>query len=342
MGEKKRSQKKGTRGARGLGTVFESRGRYVARKPIGTRNGRTLYLERTGATQAEALRKLALASPPTPTMTLSAWLDRWLPTLDHMKAQSRDDYEIAVRLRIKPALGHMPLTGITTFDVERAVREWGLHVGAATVRKTCAVLSACLQAANRADAVPRNAARPARKPSAPASSIDPFTPAELRAIVAAGTRNPEYRALGACAATGCRIGEALALARDSYDVKTGRLTISGTKTRSHGIGTPKSARSARVIVVLQHARKLFAAGVPRVSYVVAYRRWPRLLAELKLRPRNLHQVRHSWASHMAAKKVPIADLAAYLGDSVEVLVRTYVHPTGYPVHEAMERLFDGK
>ena len=115
-----------TRGAKGAGTVFYSRARkcWVARKPIGRRNGKTVYLERTGKTQAEAIRRRDAASPPGPDTTVGAWADRWLTTLD-MKPQSKDDYANAVRLRIRPALGHHKLVSLTPFDVEEAARAWG-------------------------------------------------------------------------------------------------------------------------------------------------------------------------------------------------------------------------
>ena len=47
-----------------------------------------------------------------------------------------------------------------------------------------------------------------------------------------------------------------------------------------------------------------------------------------------------WRSDLAAG-VPLTDLAVYLGDEPETIVRTYLHPTGADVCGALERLLGG-
>lgn len=343
------------RAPKGSGSCFFSRPKncWVARKWVNKRR-----VEKTGRTRLEAIQRLYSSVPsvpppqsvpaaaPSSNMTLSEWCDYWLPTLClDLKPQSIDSYESAIRLRIKPDLGHFPLSALTAFDVECAARVWVTGTGArervdaSTARKTITILSACLQAATRADALSRNVARVAKKPRvAPKAAIDPFTKDQLRAITEAAQERDEWRIFGACAATGCRIGEVLALTPESYNAATGKLSITATQTRRYGIGSPKSARSARTIGVPPVARVLFEGGIPSTSYPTARRRWKCLLHHLKLRYRNPHQLRHSVASHLIADGVPFAEVAAYLGDTMAVLLRTYVHTTSCEAPAALDRL----
>lgn len=65
----------------------------------------------------------------------------------------------------------------------------------------------------------------------------------------------------------------------------------------------------------------------------------RLLKSLGLPVRGSHILRHSVASHLVAAGVPLADVARFLGDSVEVIVRTYLHAVGTDPAAAIESMF---
>lgn len=331
------------RAPQGTGTVFwsASRKRYVARKPIGKRKGRTLYIERTGTTQAEAIRRRDEALPPAPAITLGEWMPRWLESVD-VKPQSRDGYRSSSELRIVPALGHLRVPDVTAFHIDEAVRKWGTAVGAGTVRKTMATLSAALQAACRAELRASNPARSVRRPKAAPPKLDLFTCEELAAIVGRSLLDPRHRVFALLAATGARVGESLAARPEDYDATAGTWTVTGTLTREHGIGTPKSRHSARTVRVPLAARTAFADWSPPRSYTVARQRWIVLLRELGLRPRGLHQLRHSVASHAIAAGVPLPNVARDLGDTVETLVRVYLHPTpGRDVCDVMDGVLGG-
>lgn len=339
----RKKAKKATRGPRGGGSVFPDhrRGGYVAKVPTGRgADGKLTYTRVRAATQAEAVEKRNAVKPPGPTTTVSEWCAKWLKSLTQ-KPQTRDEYEVCVRLRIVPALGSVRLTALTPFAVEAAAKTWREQCGAATVRKTLAALSGALQAAHRDDLTPRNAARAARRPAAKKTNIDPFTPAELLAVIAAGTAAEQWRTFAACAATGMRVGEAMALSATAYNPTTGAVTISRTRTRRHGYGPPKSARGNRTVPVPLAAREAFRLGIPPTTYTTAHDRWRRLLLHLGLRHRNPHQLRHTWASIAIANGAPIADVAKALGDTVQVVVRTYLHPSGADIGEVMNRVFAG-
>lgn len=337
------SRKKRLRAPRGTGSVLYSKRRkcWVARKPVGRKGGRTQYVERSGATQEEAIRRRDEALPPPKSVPLCDWWARWIASAE-LKPQSRDSYEEAWRKRIGPRLGHRPVAALTAYDVEEAVRAWGKAVGAGTVRRTLAALSSCLQAAVRAELVGRNVARAVKRPEAPDARFDLFTRRELERIIDAGLTRPNWRCFSLCAATGCRIGEALALKPGDYDRDSGRLSISRTRTRRHAFGTPKSKVSVRTILVPARARPALEKGVPNSHYSNVHVRWGALLRTLGLRYRTIHQLKHSVASLLAARPgMSLADAAAYCGDTLEVFVRTYVHPVGQDPGEALDELFGG-
>lgn len=322
---------KSRRGPKGAGSIFpdKARGGYRVKVPAGRgENGKLKYTWLRARTQGEAVKLRDKHKPQTsgPNLTVAEWARRWLASHE-VKAQTRDDYERSVRLRVLPALGARPLARLTTYDVEQAARRWGQAVGAGTVRKTVAALSALVQAAHRAALVPGNVVRPAKKPPAPPARFDLFTAAEVRKILAASLTRPELYPVAVCAATGCRIGEALALRPESYDPATGLLTIDRTRTRERGYSTPKSRHGRRTVRAPLAVRPALAAGVPTSDYATARRRWVALLARLRVRARGLHQLRHTLASHWHDAGVPAAEIAKYLGDTVQVVIATYFHAT---------------
>lgn len=349
-------RKERTRSPRGTGTVFHSKARklWVARKPIGRRKGRTVYLERTGATQAEAMRRRDQALPPGPRTTVAQWCTRWLSELNH-RPLTMDSYRRSVTAWITPALGDVPLRVLTPHAVESAARLWGKSLSANTVRLVLAHLRAALGAAVRAGAIAVNPVASAQKPRGTRKLIEPFTPAELARIIAEAARSGPDRILALLAATGCRRGEALALDVSDYDSAAGTIAITKTDIGKHGIGPPKSALSRRTIRVPTEARAALDAARgrrttgplfrglrrARMNDSVAGSRFAKLLARLGIPRRNLHQLRHSVATALIAAGCPLPDVAAYLGDRVETVVRTYLHPTGGDPALVMERLLGG-
>jgi integrase len=83
---------------------------------------------------------------------------------------------------------------------------------------------------------------------------------------------------------------------------------------------------------------LTANGTRRYQYLVRAA-WRPLLGRLGLPYRNPHQLRHSVATALIADGVPLGDVAAYLGDTVQTVVKTYLHPTGTDPAVSLDRLF---
>lgn len=352
------------RRARGTGTIFfsESRGCWIGRRAVGrTAAGQVRYREVWGRTQGEVIRKLEQAGPPGPDCTIGEWAARWRETWS-MRPGSKAGYARSLDKFIVPAIGHLKLATLTPSQVEafgvRLTSAGGYALGANTALLVLAHLGIMLNAAVRDDLIPSNPAKLARKPKSRPPKIDPFTSAELATIIAEASLLDTTRPLAFAAGTGCRIGEALGLDIGDF-ARTPRGTtvaIARTFDYRYGLGPPKSERSERTIrlpspllSVVDAAKAsrtkgplFITSGDRRRGAIDVYPAWRAMMKRLGLRYRKIHELRHSVATNLISAGVPLGDVAAYLGDTVETVVKTYLHPAGTDPADTMERLLGGK
>ena len=345
MAKSQQSRAKSKRRVKGSGTIFPhpTKG-WVGRVIVGRKaNGKPLYAERSAKTIAELQVKLAAAGPPTAATTVAEWCRRWLAETD-VRPATKHNQKTAVNLRINPVLGHLPVATLTPGQVERAVTTWiARGLKASTARGTLAILQTALEQARRAGLRPDNPAELARKPKTEAKPIDPFTPAEMGAVFAHCAASAHLHPVAAIAALGCRPGEALGLDVTDYDAKKRTVKIERTMhTHGRRLGPVKSRHSVRTLDVPDDAAGLFEEAIGERSdgplfLSVNGRRailppvgkaWITACKRLGLRYRNLHQLRHSWASLAIAAGAPVADVARHLGDTVATVVKVYLHATG--------------
>lgn len=347
---------------RGTGSIFwsERRGCWVGRVPIGRgANGKTVYAERCDVSQARLVEKLKSVRPPGPETTVGQWADRWLDGLG-VRPTTKENYAGTVANYIKPALGHLRVSDVTAHAVEQAARKWARprgDLGPNTVRLALAHLSACLGSAVRAGLIPANPVRSAHRPPGKKKKIDPFTPGELARIVAEAMGRRTSRAVAVLASVGCRVGEVQGL--DVSDWNPAARTIAITKTvaqkKAHGIGPPKSPHSVRTVRVPLPAVPAIRVAIGRRKSGPIFatagglhpersgidRPFQAILKRLGLRRRNLHQLRHSVATMLISASVPIGDVAKYLGDTPDTIVRTYLHPSGVDPVNTLDVLLGG-
>lgn len=338
------------RRARGTGTIFERGELWVARVPVGRyASGKTRYVEVTAPTQAGVVERMRGVQPPGPDTTVAQWCARWLAQ-QQVRPSTLGDRRHTVERWIVPQLGAHRVAELTAGQIERVVSAWKL--GPNTARKNLRTLRTCLEAARRAGLCTENPARDVKGPKAKRRDVTPFTPKELAAIVAAAVR-PTDAVHALLAATGCRLGEALGANVEDYDASTGALTIRRTYDARHGEREPKSENGRRTIRVPAVARPallraidgrtrgpLFAAdgtaGQGRRQHTPVRQAWAVFLRRLGLPYRSPHQLRHSVATALVSAGVPLGDVARYLGDSVQVVVSTYLHAAGTDVCAALD------
>lgn len=337
------------RRARGTGTIFQRNGQWVARVPVGRYpGGATRYVEVRGATQAACVERMKEVQPPGPDTTVAEWCARWLAQA-RVRPSTLTDYRVTVDRWIVPQIGAVRVADLTAETVANLVRGWKL--GPNTAAKSLRTFRVCLECAKRARLIAVNPASEVKGPRAVRKRVTPFPPAELKRVIAAATA-PGEAVYALLAATGLRLGEALGLDVEDYDARTGALSVTRTYDTKHGARAPKSENGRRTLTVPAAARPallravgartsgpLFRAADGGRRHQSAVRHaWARFLARLELPYRSPHQLRHSVATALVSAGVPLGDVARFLGDSVQVVVSTYLHATGTDPAETLDEL----
>ena len=148
---------------------------------------------------------------------------------------------------------------------------------------------------------------------------------------------PEWHAFFVVAfRTGLRIAELIELRWK--DVNLERCELHVRRSRYDGdITTPKSGRSRIVPFPSEVARALWPMVGPPERLVFAYEdqtpfdryiaRAPieRVCHRIGMEPFNIHMTRHSYASHLVQRGVPLATVAKLLGQSVLTVTARYAH-----------------
>ncbi|VTR96066.1 integrase family protein : Integrase OS=Knoellia subterranea KCTC 19937 GN=N803_03610 PE=4 SV=1: Phage_integrase [Gemmata massiliana] len=354
-----RGKKKAARQRRhkGTGSFFlsESRGVYIGRVIVGrTPAGKPIYVERSDPTEAGLAAKLARLEPPKADATMRDWLARWL---DEMGVRGRTEKirRGAVSNYLAPSLGHLKVREVTVQQINRAATAWAEKVAPATVRLYLSVLHTAMKAAQDAGLRTDNPAGAVKKPVAPKKKIYPFTRDEVKLIVAEAAKLPRTRIVGALILLGCRMGEALALDVPAFDPITGELSITETQDHDKTRGPTKSANGVRTIDVPPDLLPILTAAIGertsgsiftspeggRSQHDSTRNAWVRVLKQVGLKYRNPHQARHTVATLLLAAGWGVGDVAAYLGDSPETIMRTYCHPTGAKMGAAFHAVLHG-
>lgn len=235
-----------------------------------------------------------------------------------------------------PALGHYPLDAIPAAEVEQyKTRRRFAGAKAATVAKEIRTLHAIINRAERLSIIARNPIRAVRAPQVLDRKAPRFYSAEeLQAIYAACIvpwHAPVWKLL---ANTGMRRGEALAL-RWAW-IKDTTISIVSTgeeRTKSgHARDVPLSAGAAEALAELARlAGNHFGEANKMVGYVLPQIEAPSLSrAFIKAAKRadvggSMHDLRHTYISHLVMQGVGLRTVQIYAGHSSYRVTEQYAH-----------------
>ena len=327
---------------------------------------------------AEIMRGLKVGSyDPTLAKTpLEEYAPKWLQIKQaEVKPSTLTSYEYALRVHILPDLGKHQLGKLTREAIKAFLgkkNESGLSRD--TVRVLHATLRALLEEAVESGIVPVNVARRAGKfvkgKADRGEKIQFFSRDELALFLeTARSEALVYYPLFLCLArTGLRIGEAIGLQCGDLDFAGFGIEVRRNIVKGR-VGTPKNGRTRRVDMSQQLAQVLrgeianrkaqllrlgksadelgnlwlfqSGAGGPlddsKVRKVLA-----RLLVKAGLPRRNLHSLRHSFASLLIQNGESLAYVRDQLGhSSIQITVDTYGHLVPGGNRRAVNRLDDG-
>lgn len=230
-------------------------GRWVARARFRDDDGVTRQVEAWGRSGAAAERELVkrmrdraqtAGEALTSVSRLQVLADYWLRTkvdAGDLAVNTRQRYRETVEKAIVPGLGGLLLRECTVGRLDVWLKRYAVDVGQASAKIARTCLLGMFGVAVREGAVKSNPARDTEPIAATggteirALSLREVT--ELRACLAndkgaASVHLPEL--VDVMLATGCRIGEALALRWADVDLEAGVLYLTGTVVREKGVG----------------------------------------------------------------------------------------------------------
>jgi integrase len=287
------------------------------------------------------------APPPAAPVTLAAYAATWMAGRD-LSGSTRVLYGSTLRKQILPALGEVPVTGITP----AMVRDWHAKLrtqtGPTQRARAYSLLRTILNTAVADEII---AACPCRVRGAGsarrARQIRPATLAELEVIAAA--MPPRYRLMVLLAAwCALRFGELAELRRADIDVKNGVVRVRRGVVRTpdgRRVKGPKSEAGKRDVAIPPHLMPVVRDHLAR--HVAASRDALLFPASentgLHMRPSSLyavyhpardkagrpdlrfHDLRHTGAVLAAATGATLAELMARLGHSTVSAAMRYQH-----------------
>jgi len=276
------------------------------------------------------------------------WLEH-VAALRGVRQTTHENYRSAVTHHLTPYFGPRPVGEISTDTVEAfiaaklrpggSVKNEAKALARSSLRPLLVALRMILQKAVKSGDIDRHPMDQLdRMPRADAENVDPFTTAELRAlIVAAQEINPTAGAMiRLWAQTGMRAGELAGLQVGDFDWEHGTVTVQRTYSRRR-IG-PLKRNGARTVSMLHPIAEAVEdwrpAATPESRSVVAalrrlpvapmeptafvfghhgqpmesmelHRLWRRIVVKARVRYREPEQFRHTFASTMLSRNAPL-------------------------------------
>ncbi len=315
----------------------------------------------------------ALALPPASAATFASVAAEWLrryPALHAIRLSTLDNYWSFTLNHLIPHFGEHQIVDITVDRIEEfielkrapggSVRFKGKALSDASLRTGLLALGLILQRAVRMKLLVGNPMREVEwrgLPRRDEQGVDPFTAAELRAILNAATSVDADLAtmLRLWLQSGMRAGEVSGLQRQDLDLDKGTALVRRTWSRQR-LGPTKTGLVRTVSIVhpvaedtpewrpgmmtqagsvLNGLRRLkvqsldpeafvFGRGSTALSSMELHRKWRRVLTAARVRYRAPEQLRHTFASTLLSRNAPLLYVQQQGGwRSAGILLRVY-------------------
>lgn len=283
--------------------------------------------------------------------------DRWARGLDPTSTLA--GYKVGLRLRVLPALGHLPLSDISAGMIDRTIDQWELHHSASTLKNTIAPLVRVFDEAVRDELIATNPARQRSRRSFGKSAltvVEKDTSPRAHALPNLQTLNQLAERCGnvhqsysdfvmLCALLASRGSEVAGLQVGDIDHDARIVTIRRqTFPGAGGLVTKQTkGRDIRRVPILEPlipvVERLTAdresderlltgprGGVLTTATVRDATKWDDVVAELGLPNLTRHGLRHTGATWLADAGIPLHVLQGILGHKSLETTRGYLHP----------------
>lgn len=283
-------------------------------------------------------------------LTLEEWMERWernyLPL--SVRERTAQSYHRSIENHILPYLGEMPLSAITSADIQRLYNRLRETLSGTSVRSVHNILHQSLDAAVSERLIPKNPVDKVDTPKRENAPKQILNDEQLRTLMEEIKKDKIWHDFFYTEmTTGLRRGEICALKWSDFDTKTGKLSVLRTvrkERRGYVFSDTKTHAGKRTILLpkstadLLRERKKNAIGdwifpnpvMPEnpVSPNAAYNRLKEILREAGLPSIRFHDCRHTFSSHAIASGVDAKTLAGILGHTnASFTLDTYTHVT---------------
>jgi len=300
----------------------------------------------------EAIRRLARdagAIPNPGKRTLGDLLDAWLETkAPNWKPRTLADYRELCAVHLRPALGSVHLSKLTPDRVARYLATWQRRGKARTALKLYRALSQALDLAVRWGWLAHNPCERVDTPRYRPQRKGVWTQDELRRFLQATEADWLWPLWVTAIATGCRIGELLALEWPDVDIGAGTITVDKSAQVIGGqrvVTTPKTQAGRRVIALPGQAVAALQAqglqqrdwgytgglvfcrpdGRPLTQTLVAWH-MRQACQRAGVPAMTPHGLRHLHASLLLGQGLPLPDVSRRLGHATpQVTLTIYAH-----------------
>lgn len=324
-----------------------------SRRSAGTFDHKRAAMNAAAAAEQEA-QAVGWRDPRAAMRTWSAWVEEWWPARSVVPSTLLRD-ESRRRLHLDPKWGPIPLVDITRHDVKAwAADLLTADMAPATVQRCVALLSASLVAAVDAEILPANPAARLRLPNPDNTRERYLTKDEAFQLL---DEIPEGtpRAMAAMLfGTGLRWGEAAGATVQRLDVAGSAFRVA--EVWDDKLKTvkdyPKGRRRRTVPVpdwTLEHLKPLIDGRRTGFLFLTAdetpldhhnYRRrvWIPGTLRADLDDVHLHDARHTYASWLIQRGVPLEEVGRLLGHVSPLTTRRYAHLAETPSASVLDAL----
>ena len=349
-------------------TVIHYNGHVVTAMAPTTQESRKRAKEKLEKLPRSVSSKNAL---PQSKIALSDYLISWLDeTHKHQIAHSTwKRYRTLAVHHINPVIGRIPIRKIVPSDIQlvlTTMREGGQSPR--SQQQARALLSVALGEAENNEYIPSNPVKKVRIPVNKSREIEPLTIAEVRRLLETYRDTPSSARLHVALLCGLRQGEALGLRWQDIDLENGVLEVRNQiqmidgKLQLTGLKTERSRRSLVLTLgsleslkkhreIINQMRCLYgidwqendlvfpsADGSPKQA-TIDFNEWKRALRLCGVKPRRLHDARHTAATLMYGQGVGIEVISRALGHSSSAITsKLYVHSAIQPLRLAAEKM----